>query len=259
MTKQKAKNPMKELTSEIATTLTYLPREVLLKAPWNYKEDGDEEDRALFKESILKDKSCGVMAVRPIKKKGSQQFYEVMDGNHRLDILEELDWKMVPCEVFPEGTEVDTAFLISRRRNHQWFKDNPLKLGAGYRVLVLPKHSWEELSLYMPDKQEDMETWMEKAKFNMTPDGMKAGGENWGMGGGSNDGSGKSLPPLTKFKEIQLLVPETVQLIWEQVRDRIGDSLGIHETGKVFEIALLELLRVDTKDLAERYAGKVDE
>jgi len=50
----------------------------LVKAEWNYKTDGTEEQINKLIKSIKYDDSAGILAVRKLNDK-----YEVIDGNHR--------------------------------------------------------------------------------------------------------------------------------------------------------------------------------
>ena len=72
-----------------------LPIEQLVKAEWNYKTDGTDEQIQKLMNSIEYDKSAGILAVRKIRDK-----YEVIDGNHRLEALRRLNYKEVQVENF---------------------------------------------------------------------------------------------------------------------------------------------------------------
>ena len=82
----------------------------LIKADWNYKTDGSEEQITKLMNSIEYDNSAGVLAVRKIKNK-----FEVIDGNHRLEALRRLDWKEIQVENFGELSKAK-AIILSRRK-----------------------------------------------------------------------------------------------------------------------------------------------
>jgi len=124
----------------------------LIKADWNYKSDASAEMLEKLCASISKDHSAGVLAVREME---SGQF-EVIDGNHRFQAVCELGWEKVPCENFGE-ISLAHAVTVARRRNHQWFEDDPLAFAELYRDVVLPEYSVGELEQFMPDSQQELE------------------------------------------------------------------------------------------------------
>ena len=89
----------------VKTQLAELSINDLIKADWNYKTEGTEEQIEKLITSIKVDKSVGVLAVREISisedKDGMEvNKFEVIDGNHRLEALIRMNWEKVPCENF---------------------------------------------------------------------------------------------------------------------------------------------------------------
>ena len=128
------------------TNIIEIPIGDLVPAEWNYKAQGEEEAVTRLINSIEKDKSAGVPAVRVLPK-GK---YEVIDGNHRLTALQQLGWKNVICENFGKISK-GTAITIARRRNHKWFEDDTAALGLLYRDFVVPEFGLDSLDLFMPE------------------------------------------------------------------------------------------------------------
>lgn len=126
----------------------------LYPADWNYKtEDVPEYVRTKFKNSIVQDGSAGVLAVRQIE---GRDGYEVMDGNHRLDILTELGTQGIPVENFGLISEAE-AITIAARRNHEWYPADPLKWADVLSNTVLKEFSFEALDEFMPQTRDILE------------------------------------------------------------------------------------------------------
>lgn len=123
----------------------------LVSADWNYKSDGTADDIAKLAESITRDQSAGVLAVRQIR----DGVFEVIDGNHRLKAIQRLGWADAWCEDFGSITKAE-AVLIARRRNYQWFEDDADKLESLFKGEVGPQFVIDDLSLFMPDDVVDL-------------------------------------------------------------------------------------------------------
>jgi len=155
--------------------------EQLSKADWNYKTDGTPEQIQKLAESIRRDQSAGVPAVREI----SSDQYEVIDGNHRLDALNLLHWSKVSVENFGPISQAE-AVVIARRRNYQWFQDDVLKLSTLFRDVVLPEFPLEVLETFMPDSPEMLQSLARlSADFDWTGGGELSIGD-YPLAGGDN-------------------------------------------------------------------------
>src|ERR1019366_8341847 len=135
------------------TELLNVPISKLITADWNYKKNGERDQIDRLKASIDFDKSVGVLAIRELEKDGVQVF-EVIDGNHRLIAVREMNWEVVPCENFGK-LSLAKAITIARRRNHKWFEDDMIKYG---KLLsgVLEEYTVDELEPFMPDTAIEM-------------------------------------------------------------------------------------------------------
>jgi len=134
----------------------------LIKADWNYKTDGTEEQIQKLMNSIEYDNSAGVLAVRKVRSK-----YEVIDGNHRLEALQRLNWKEVQVENFGDLPK-SKAIILSRRRNHVWFDDDLVSFGTLLKEDVLPDIGLDELKTILPDTSEEIENLLNFNKFDWT-------------------------------------------------------------------------------------------
>ena len=149
---------MNSLKVEGRREIIVLPMSKIKKAPWNYKDKGSPGEIKRLAESIKRDKSAGVLPVRVMP----GGVFESIDGNHRYEAIRLLKWKHVLAENFGKIDKAE-AITIAQRRNHQWFADNPLKLGELMKNIVVPKISVDELKVFMPepDKIEGMITLTE--------------------------------------------------------------------------------------------------
>lgn len=128
----------------------------LIKADWNYKTDGTEEQISKLMAAISEAGSCGVFAVREIDKDGAI-ILEVMDGNHRLEAVRRLGWSRVQVENFGR-ISLTNAIIITRQRNQNWFEDDRLKLANLFEEYVFPEVSIQNLSLILPESEESLES-----------------------------------------------------------------------------------------------------
>ena len=147
----------------VKTQLAELSINDLIKADWNYKTEGTEEQIEKLITSIKVDKSVGVLAVREISisedKDGMEvNKFEVIDGNHRLEALIRMNWEKVPCENFGDISKAK-AITIARRRNHKWFEDDLLAYATLFKEDVLKEFKIDSYA----DKR-DIGIWIKKNK-----------------------------------------------------------------------------------------------
>jgi len=142
------------------TTVLDIDIKQLIFADWNYKTNGTPEQIQKLANSIERDGSPGVLAVREVMREieGKEALrYEVIDGNHRLSAILHLAWTKIPCENFGAISKKE-AILISHRRNHQWFETNMLDFSTLMVENIFPEYSMEELNSFMPDDLQDLES-----------------------------------------------------------------------------------------------------
>ena len=205
------------------TQLVEMDIKDLIKADWNYKTDGTDEQIEKLINSINEDKSVGVLAVREIGDK-----FEVIDGNHRLEALIRMKWKKVPCENFGQITKAK-AITIARRRNHKWFDDDIMAYAQLFQDDVLSEFSIEELEKFMPDTKEEMENLSKILDFDW---------DNF-------EGDGK-YDEDEELKTIKVVVPEDTYELWLEWKSKVKE-IGDYETdGKAFEYAIAEALNGTT-------------
>ena len=194
----------------------------VINAEWNYKKEGTDEQYEKLIKSIQKDKSVGVLAVREIEKDG-KEFFEVMDGNHRLEAARRMNWDKVPIENFGP-ISLANAVIIARRRNHNWFEDDKLKLANLFNDVVFGEINIEELKGFMPESEEELLAYKNIGDFDWTAPDEK----NFDSDGG------------VQLKKIMIDIPEETYNVWLKIKERMKDNLDIENEAKIFELILFE-------------------
>jgi len=192
----------------------------LIKAEWNYKSDGTDEQIEKLCNSIKKDASVGVIAVRELNGK-----FEVIDGNHRLEAVKRLEWEKVPCENFGQISKAQ-AITIARRRNSQWFSDDAVKYAEIFKNVVLEEYSIDELTQFMPETKQELENISKLTDFDWSNYDKQGTYE-------SNDN-----------KTINLTVNEDTFKLWDQWKEKCSILLEYDNDNLYFEQAILEALTI---------------
>ena len=132
----------------------------LVKAEWNYKTDGTEEQINKLIKSIKYDDSAGILAVRKLNDK-----YEVIDGNHRLEALKRIGWQQIQVENFGDIPK-SKAIIIARRRNHVWFDDDLKAFSDLIKNDVLPDIDTDTLKDILPDTPDEIDNLVNFGNFD---------------------------------------------------------------------------------------------
>ena len=132
----------------------------LVKAEWNYKTDGTEEQINKLIKSIKYDDSAGILAVRKLNDK-----YEVIDGNHRLEALKRIGWQQIQVENFGDIPK-SKAIIIARRRNHVWFDDDLKAFSDLIKNDVLPEIDTDTLKDILPDTPDEIDNLVNFGNFD---------------------------------------------------------------------------------------------
>ena len=201
----------------------------LVPADWNYKKDGTDMEYEKLINSIIKDESLGVMAVRKLK--GST--LEVIDGNHRLEAAKRMGLEKIPVENFVDISKA-TAVTISRRRNHNWFRDDQLKVVTIMNEVVFDEFEVMELEKFMPENTADLE------RYKNIHDVLTGNEDN----GEDEDPGDFDEGPAEPTKSVTVRLTEDTYNLWMAWRNRLKNNCDIHEDSRAFEYAIIEAMNV---------------
>lgn len=136
-----------------------IPTSNLVKAEWNYKYD-DEVIKEKLKENIRRNGLIENLIVREIAK----DKFEVVNGNHRLDVIQELSIDEVMC--YNLGKVPDhVAKRIAIETNETKFVANPTKLADILKELT--EHvSFDDLLETLPFTSGELESLTSDLDFN---------------------------------------------------------------------------------------------
>lgn len=147
--------------------LIEIPIAHLAKAPWNYK-DNDDFQSAQLQANLKRNGQLMNLIVRALP----NGIFEVIDGNHRLDALQALQWEKAICYNLGPITE-NQAKRISIEINETRFTTNIVKISELIDSLKMD-FSVEDLLTTLPFKTEELEAFAEMTKFDWdsSPSGL---------------------------------------------------------------------------------------
>jgi len=219
---------MAEKKFKLRTKVEMVSIERLLPAEWNYKKDGTDEQYEKLINSIMKDESLGVMAVRKLK--GTT--LEVMDGNHRLEAAKRMGLEKVPVENFGD-ISIGMAVTVARRRNHTWFEDDKLKLMDIMNEYVFDEFDVSELEEFMPETAEELEAYKVIDDLDWSDVETKETGD-----------------PTEPYKSVKVSISEETFNLWQKWKKRLKDNCGVQEEAKAFEYAVIEAMNIPEEKLS---------
>ena len=124
-----------------------IPIDKLVKAGWNYKENNQELAEKLAN-NIKRNGQIENITVREL----DTGFYEVVNGNHRLDVLKELGFETIYSFNLGDISEAQ-AKRIAVETNETKFSSNTESLSALVKELSI---EFGDIDLTMPFSEEEM-------------------------------------------------------------------------------------------------------
>tara|TARA_R100000231_G_scaffold139595_1_gene121500 strand:- start:1004 stop:1621 length:618 start_codon:yes stop_codon:yes gene_type:complete len=188
----------------------------LIKAEWNYKTDGTDEQINKLMKSIKYDNSAGILAVRKLNDK-----YEVIDGNHRLEALRRMGWQQIQVENFGEIPK-SKAIVISRRRNHVWFDDDLKAFSDLIKNDVLPDIDTDTLKEILPDTPDEIDNLINFGNFDWEEPTQNE----------PKDSDGK--------KTISIKIDESVYQMWQDWVKYCAEQTDYKNDAEAFEYLIIE-------------------
>ena len=201
----------------------------LVKADWNYKEEDEEKSTALM-ENFKRNGQIENLLVRELK----SGYYEVVNGNHRLDVMKILKMKDAHIYNFGEIT-LQQAQRIAIETNETKFGVDTIKL-SGLIKELRAEFSLEDLVKTLPYTEQEIGNMEKLTDFD------------W-------DDFNKEIEEVDTFGdtefniEIKFKVSHETNERWKELKDRIGTIMGYKNESKVFEFAIIEALNIPEESL----------
>lgn len=194
----------------------------LVKADWNYKEENQILTEKLL-ENFKRNGQIESIIVRELE----TGFFEVVNGNHRLDVMKMLDYEKAHCYNFGKISQLQ-ASRIAIETNETKFSTDPLKLSNLIQEMTA-EYKLEDIEKTMPFDIKDLENMIDITKLD------------W------NDFNSTPVDTLedTEFnKSINFKVTDETYKRWIELKERLKDLNGYATDSKVFEFAVIEALNI---------------
>jgi len=140
----------------------------LVKADWNYKKEDPKLTQKLT-ENIKRNGFIENIIIRRL----DTGFYEVVNGNHRLEVASRLNMETIHCYNLGDISE-SKAKKIAIAGNETRFETDEIKLSETLKELA-EAFSSEDLSLELPYSEEQLRARIEMLEYD------------WGGGGGDEE------------------------------------------------------------------------
>jgi len=201
----------------------------LVKADWNYKEEDLKQSEKL-KNNIKKNGQVENIIVRELKG-GS---YEVVNGNHRLDVMNELKFKQ--CHAFNLGSITkETAIIKAIETNETKFASNGIRLSELIKE-VSENVGLDVLEESMPYTADEMQNMINLLEFDWEED--------------LTNGEELDLTDQDPFNyEIKVNVSSDTFERWLDLKKKMSILLEYENESKVIEFAIIEALNTPIESL----------
>lgn len=204
-----------------------VPIDQLVKANWNYKEE-DESLSQKLEANIKRNGQIENILVRLL----DTGYYEVVNGNHRVDVLKKLGHESVMTYNFGAISQ-RTAQRIAIETNETKFKTNLISLSELIKD-ILEEVDADDLVLTLPYSASELDNLLSITDYDAE---------------GAMDDAGLPRDEMEKFFNITIQVNESVMESWEKWKARCQDILGYDNEFKCFEFAIAEALNIPKESL----------
>lgn len=213
---------------------------LLVKADWNYKTEDAQKSEDLL-ENLKRNGQIENLLVRELK----TGFYEVVNGNHRLDVMKIL--KMETAHVYNLGEcTIQHAQRIAIETNETKFGVDNLKLSGLIKELSA-EFSMEDLVKTLPYSQEELLDMEKLTDFD------------WEQFEDTEESEEVDTFSDSEFNhEIKIKVTHETNERWKELKDRINTLQGYDNESKVFEFAIIEALNIPIESIGYQTDGSIN-
>tara|TARA_Y100000401_G_scaffold23676_1_gene16189 strand:+ start:1849 stop:2505 length:657 start_codon:yes stop_codon:yes gene_type:complete len=205
-----------------------LPTDKLIKANWNYKTENAEKQEKL-KQNIKKNGQIENIIVRELE----TGFFEVVNGNHRLTVLNDLNIKKVFCYNLGKINKTN-AIRIAIETNETKFESDNIELAQRVKELT-EEFKIEELVKTLPYTEVEIDNFSKLTDFDW---------EQY-----ESEDLSDTFSDTEYNKTINVKVTGETYKRWLELRDRLNGIIGYDNESKVIEFAIIEALNIPLKSL----------
>tara|TARA_R110002051_G_scaffold177777_2_gene247634 strand:+ start:18543 stop:19199 length:657 start_codon:yes stop_codon:yes gene_type:complete len=200
----------------------------LVKADWNYKtEDLDKSEK--LKANIKKNGQVENILIREL----DTGFFEVINGNHRLDVFKDLGIKKVMCYNFGTITEPQ-AIRIAIETNETKFDTDSIALAELVKELT-EEFDLKDLVNTLPYSEIEIDNFSKLTDFDW---------EQY-----ETDDLSDTFSDTEFNKTITVKVTNETYKRWLELKDRLNGIIGYDNESKVMEFAIIEAINIPLKSL----------
>jgi len=209
-----------------------LPVDKMVKADWNWRTD-DADMMEKLKENLKRNGLVQNLIVRILP----TGFYEVVNGNHRLEALRDIG--VTEAMVFDLGeVSLASAQRIAVETNETNFGSDNVKLGSLMKELV-SEYGLEDLSTTMPYNEKTIELMTELPNFS------------WDSYGGSS-GEGKEPTGDEEFETFKVRLPAEVKVLLEEAIAKTRASITrVTKRPCIDEIRPIECIALIIREMSD--------
>ncbi|QDP64653.1 MAG: hypothetical protein Unbinned4585contig1001_17 [Prokaryotic dsDNA virus sp.] len=199
----------------------------LIKADWNYKTEDLQKSKKL-KENIKRNGQVENILIRELETGD----FEVVNGNHRLDVFRDLGIKKVMGYNFGIISQ-QQAMRIAIETNETKFDSDSIVLAERIKELT-EEFNLDDLVSTLPYNENEILNFKTLTDFD------------WSQ----YDSDEVDTFGDTEYdKEIKFKVTEETFQRWQELKDRFQTIIGYENESKVFEFAIIEALNMPIESI----------
>lgn len=220
-----------------------MPVSSLVAANWNYKRDFDDPDVVGRMEKLRENLKRNGLVVNILVRELPTGFMEVLDGNHRLEVLRELGIETAHAFNFGEITD-GKAQRIALEVNENTFEADPLKLGKLLKELSTDT-SVDDLAKTLPWSPAELTNYIQM-NSNYDPDEVDAPGD---------DKADEEFETVRIPASLRALFTQQMARARQALEQGLGRAVEADEVVGPFEVILVTFASVSTESIAADIAG----